>query len=223
MRSTHVPEHVGAPLPDLYSRLARISLHLKAKQPAWNKWARSQPVSATSLNSVCSAVLVSRSFLVATNDNIINHIKWQTKNTWGICGVTQLIKDFCTTCFSLWGYAAALLWEFFGRIETPAAKEFQQTLVVYFCSPLWCVLAKTNQLSPAWLCEAAQERPVTPDGGLIAANERVWSSGCWPRTTTSDRLKPRPLLKQHKASFQGPPSLLCFPLLAARSPHGVWV
>lgn len=102
------------------------------------------------------------------------------------------------------------------------AKEFQQTLVVYFCSPLWCVLAKSNQLSPAWYCEAVQEGPITPDGGLIAASEWVWSSGHSPRTTISDRLKPWPRLKQYKASFQGPLSLLCSPLLAAQSPHEVW-
>lgn len=98
-----------------------------------------------------------------------------------------------------------LFFENFLQDRGSAAKEFQQTLMVYFCSPLWCVLAKSNQLSPAWLCEAVQEGPITPDGGLIAASEWVYSSGCSPRTTTSDRLKSWPLLKQHKASFQGPP------------------
>lgn len=107
-----------------------------------------------------------------------------------------------------------LFFENFLQDRGSAAKEFQQTLMVYFCSPPWCVLAKSNQLSPAWLCEAVQEGPITPDGGLIAASEWVYSSGCSPRTTTSDRLKSWPLLKQHKASFQGPPCLCsAFPFL----------
>lgn len=66
-----------------------------------------------------------------------------------------------------------LCFENFLQDRGSAAKEFHQTLVVYFCIPLWCVLAKSNQLSPAWLCEAVQEGPITPDGGLIAASEWV--------------------------------------------------
>lgn len=112
-------------------------------------------------------------------------------------------KDCCSTWFSLWGHAAALSGNF-QQNQGSTAKEFQQTLVVYFCSPLWCVWAKSNQFSPAWHYEAVQEGPVTPDGGLIAASEWVWNSGCLPRTTTFDSLKPWPLLKQHKALFRGP-------------------
>lgn len=144
-----------------------------------------------------------------------------TQKTWRICGVTHLVK----IVVALASHCGVMLQLFSGNFlqnQGSTAKEFQQTLVVYFCSPLWCVLAKSNQFSPAWHYEAVQEGPVTPDGGLIAASEWVWSSGCSPRTTTFDRLKPWPLLKQHKASFQGPLSLLCFPLLPAQSPHGVW-
>lgn len=80
-------------------------------------------------------------------------------------------KGFCTT--SQCEVTLQLFFENFLQDGDSAAKEFQQTLVVYFCSPLWCFLAKSNQLSPAWLCEAVREGPITPDGGLIAASEWV--------------------------------------------------
>lgn len=141
---------------------------------------------------------------------------WEVHVVWhlSIITIVTLLASHCEVMFVLFSGN-------FLQNQGPTAKEFQQTLVVYFCSPLWCVLAKSNQLSPAWYCEAVQEGPVTPDGGLISASEWVWSSGYSPRTTISDRLKPWPRLKQYKASFQGPLSLLCFLLLAVQSPHEV--
>ena len=174
------------------------------------------------MSRVCSATIATGSFPDASNDNIINHFETtQAGNRWRIYGARHLIKVFAPLP-SQCAVTLQLFFENFLQDRGSAAKECQQTLVVYFCSPLWCVLAKSNRLSPAWLCEAVQEGPIAPDGGLIAASEWVWSSGCSPRTTTSDRLKLWPLLKQHKASFQGPPFLLCFLLLAAQPPHGVW-
>lgn len=83
--------------------------------------------------------------------------------------MTHLVKIVASHC-------EVMLQVFSGNFlqnQGSTAKEFQQTLVVYFCSPLWCVLAKSNQFSPAWHYEAVQEGPVTPDGGLIAASEWV--------------------------------------------------
>lgn len=101
-------------------------------------------------------------------------------------------------------------------------KNFSEAPMVYFCSPLLCVSAWPNRLNPAWLCAAhgaVQEGPVTPDGSLVSASERVWRPGCWPTTTTSDRQKPQALRNQHKAPFQGP-SPLFLPLLSAQPGAG---
>lgn len=120
------------------------------------------------------------------------------------CGEVSAAVMSRTRC-SVWGHSATIPWEW--SSEAPEPRNFSEAPVVYFCSPLWCVSA---WLSPAWLC--VQEGPVTPDGSSVHASERVWRPGCWPRTTTSDRLKPWALLNQHKAPFQGP-SLLCYPPL----------
>lgn len=118
-------EHIRVWLPDICGRLACISLHLKAKQPVWNKWARGQPVSATSLYCVCSAALASRSFPDASNDNIINHFQTtQTQKMWGVCGARHLIKVFAPLLSVRLRCSSSL--RIFCRMETPQPRNFSK-------------------------------------------------------------------------------------------------
>ena len=95
------------------------------------------------------------------------------------------------------------------RVKAPEPRNFSEAPMVYFCSPLWCVwnLAEPAQLSLA-LCSSRSS-----SGG--ARHSRWWFSPCQPQRGPEGLaaglepqpltgFKPRALLYQHKAPFQGP-------------------